>query len=371
MRITNKMLVNNLLAHLRHSLQRVDRYQEQIASGRRINRPSDDPGGAAKVLRLKDAIADNQRFLANIADGQHWLTVTEGALADSAEILTQLRNIVLQAQNDTLAPQDRRQMGLWAADHLTQLVEVANRQEQGKYVFAGTNTQTPPYTLTDQVEDEAFVARLGSAVLLDYTELKTGTGVVTDGGGTTYVEGVDYEIDYTMGTIVALPGGGMSEGGTYYISYELIRPLRVVQSPAGITGELKRQVGEGAVLTVNVRAPEAFGASGEAFEVLRAVKNALVRNDRDALRQALTSLDMTMDQLLQVQSRVGAQYEHLTMTHDRLSNEAVLLERLRSQVADTDVAEAAVKLQERKTSYQAALNVTASISELSLLNYLK
>ncbi|MDZ7338320.1 MAG: flagellar hook-associated protein FlgL [candidate division KSB1 bacterium] len=371
MRITSRMLVNNLLAHLHRSLQRIDVHQEQIASGNRINRPSDDPAGTAKVLRLRDAIGDNRRFLDNVADGQHWLTVTEAALADSVEIFTQLRSRILQAQNDTLTAEDRRTMSGWVAEYLEQLTQVANRQEQGKYVFAGTHTTTPPYLLTDEVEDEPFVARVGAAVLLDYTELATGTVVVTDESGTTYSEGVDYQVDYTQGTITALSGGGMNDGDTYYVSYQLIRPLRVVANAAGSTGELRRQVGEAAVVTVNVRAPEAFGASNEAFDVLRAVKNALVRDDHEGLRQGLSALDAALDRLLEVQSRVGVQYEHLAMTHDRLSNEAILLERLRSQVADTDVAEAVVKLQEQKTSYQAALSVTASISQISLLDYLK
>ncbi|MCR4438124.1 MAG: flagellar hook-associated protein FlgL [bacterium] len=370
MRVTNKMLVDNLLVKLQNSLRRVDLHQEQIATGKRINRPSDDPEGTARVLRLRELIADNSRFLENIEDGQHWLTATEAALADSVEILAQLRSKVVQAQNDTLTADERRDMAKWAADYLQQLVQVANRQEQGKYVFGGTQNATPPYALTNLVNDEAFVAQLGSAVELAHTELSAGSIVVTDGGGTTFVEGVDYEVDYDRGTITALAGGAMSEGATYYVSYRLASPLHLVTNPAGITGEVKRQIGDGAIVTVNVRGPEAYAGDVDVFAVILQLKNALVRNDHDAMRQGLEGLDLTLDQVLAAQAWVGLQYDHLSMMHDRLSNEAILLQRLLSQVADTDVAEAVVRLQEQRVSYQAALGVTASISQMSLLNYL-
>lgn len=371
MRVTNKMLVDNLLAKLQNSLQRVDLYQEQIATGKRINRPSDDPEGAARVLRLREVIADNSRFLENIEDGQHWLTVTEAALADSVEILAQLRSKVVQAQNDTLSADERREMAKWAADYLQQLVQVASRREQGKYVFGGTQSATAPYALTDLVQDEGFVAHLGTAVELEHTELSTGSVVITDGGGTTFVEGVDYEVDYQKGTITALAGGGMSEGATYYVSYRLSSPLHLVTNPAGITGEVKRQIGDGAIVTVNVRGPEAYAGKVDVFAIIQQLKNALVRNNHQALRQGMEGLDLALDQVLAAQARVGLQYDHLSLMHDRLSNEAILLQRLLSQVADTDLAEAVVRLQERKVSYQAALSVTASISQMSLLDYLE
>lgn len=371
MRVTNKMLINNLLAELQRSLQGTGVFQEQIATSQRINRPSDDPSGVARVLRLKDAIADNSRFLKNVEDGQHWLTVTEAALADSVEILTQLRSKVLQAKNDTLTTEERRTTARWAADYVRQLVQVANCQEQGKYVFGGTEISAAPYSLTDQVEDEAFLAHLDVPVQLDYTELAGGTVVVTDSGGSMFVEGVDYQVDYEKGTITALAGGGMSEGATYYASYQLTSPLRVATSASGIVGELKRQIGDGVVVTINVLGPEAFGQNVDVFDVLRQTKNALVRNDHEALRQALAGLDAALDQVLSVQAKVGVEYDQLALTHDRLSNEAILLQRLLSQVADTDVAEAVVKLQQQKNSYQAALSVTAQIGQLSLLDYLE
>jgi flagellar hook-associated protein 3 FlgL len=365
------MLVNNLLAELQRSLQGTAVRQEHIATGQRINRPSDDPAGVARVLSLKDAITDNSRFLKNIEDGQHWLTVTEAALSDSVEILAQVRNRVLQAQNDTLTAEERRSLSRWAADYLLQLVQVANRQEQGKYVFGGTEIGSAPYQLSDQVEEEAFVAHLDSPVLLDYTELAEGSVVVTDGSGTTFVEGVDYEVDYERGTITALATGAMSEGATYYASYRLLSALRVEENASGIAGDLNRQIGDGTVIAINIRGPEAYGASVNVFDVLRDVKNALLRNDHEGLQQGLAGLDAALDQVLSARTKVGAQYDHLAQAHDQLSEAAIVLQRLLSQIGDADIAEEVVKLQEQKNSYQAALGVTASISQLSLLNYLK
>ncbi len=148
MRVTHGMLVDTLLKNLSGNLARMERVYQQITSARRISRPSDDPVGTATVLRLSSAYQEIEQYLANVEQARTWLDLTDQALTTIGQSLQRVRELIVQAANDTLSADDRQ--AIWA--ELTALQEqvatTGNYAHAGQYLFAGSLTQTEPFDLS-------------------------------------------------------------------------------------------------------------------------------------------------------------------------------------------------------------------------------
>lgn len=185
MRVTHSMYVNHFTQNLARNQRRQIQLYTQASSGIRLHRPSDDPLAVSRVMRFDSELVDIERFLSNALDARDWLGATDAALQEVHNVLHRARELVILAANGTLADTDRAA----AADELGQLlehlVEVANTQYKGRYLFAGTETLTKPFTLlasTDPVDghvdyqvqyhgnDGAIERTIGPGVLLQVNQ---------------------------------------------------------------------------------------------------------------------------------------------------------------------------------------------------------
>ncbi|HYV15191.1 MAG TPA: flagellar hook-associated protein FlgL [Conexibacter sp.] len=147
MRITTMMTSRTTLRDLNDDMGRMSKLQEQLSSGKRITRPSDDPYGASQALALHGQVDGLQQFQRSVADGTGWLNTCDTALGQMGDVLQRVRELVVQGSTDSAGPQARAA----AADEIDQLVESvkqeANVRYGSRYVFSGTATDTPPYAL--------------------------------------------------------------------------------------------------------------------------------------------------------------------------------------------------------------------------------
>ena len=147
MRITESNLAADFLNNVNNTRDRISVLQDQLSSGKRVNKPSDDPGAADMILRFNQSISRNEQFASNIGSAQSMLSTTTDALDGVQQLLTQLQTTMTQVSNGAEAASIPTFAD--AVDgYLTQALDLANTQFNGKYVFGGTQTQTPPYVLT-------------------------------------------------------------------------------------------------------------------------------------------------------------------------------------------------------------------------------
>ena len=170
MRITDGMLTSASLADIQRSQVRAFDAREQVSSGRRINHASDDADGAARAVRLRGELAGVQRRSQNADAATAWLTATETALAGVGDTLGRIRELTVQAGNDSLSANNRKAI----ADEIDQLIESvrdqANSTVDGRYVFSGAQTTTQPY-------GPGSDAYLGGRAGQDVVALDVGPGV--------------------------------------------------------------------------------------------------------------------------------------------------------------------------------------------------
>jgi flagellar hook-associated protein 3 FlgL len=372
MRVTNQLIINTVLTNLDRGRERLRDLQTKAATGMQIQRPSDDPIGSMRVLKLNLLLRDQRQFSDNIENGSSWLTMTEKVLNEASTVIGEVKTTTVSGSNDSLGPSERRALAVQVDSMLEHLVALGNSRLEGKYIFAGTHTLTMPYLAENAVQDEGFTARVGEAVRLAHADLSTGTATVTtQDGATTFVEGVDYTLDYAQGTITALADGGMAESTAYVVDYETRTVSSVSLGVSSTAGNIDREIGEKTMMPVNISGEAVFDGTINAFEVLVRLKDGLLRNDGDGVRGVMDDLDAVLDQIISVSGAVGARMHRLQLSELRIQSEILHTQELLSTVQEIDLAETLTRLKAEELTYQTALSVGGRIVLPTLLDFIK
>jgi flagellar hook-associated protein 3 FlgL len=164
MRVTNNVLINNLKRNLGNNLRSLDNYQNQVASGKRINKPSDDPAGIVDSLRIRSKLSECKQYQSNASDAMSWLENSDEALGSLTDVLNRVYELTVYAASDTLEANERKAI----SEEVEQLIEevgtIGNSTFGGRYIFGGSNTMHKPYeggswdnANTDSIEYEISV----------------------------------------------------------------------------------------------------------------------------------------------------------------------------------------------------------------------
>jgi len=141
---------------MNQNLSRYEKISNQVSTGKILNRPSDDPLGAAKSLNLKSAINANEQYNRNANSANLWLDETDQTINQTVNILHRARELAVQGSNDVISEQDRKTIAE-EVDALTeQLRQFANTKTNGKYLFNGQKTNLPPYPNQDSYLENSF-----------------------------------------------------------------------------------------------------------------------------------------------------------------------------------------------------------------------
>jgi flagellar hook-associated protein 3 FlgL len=304
------MVQRNILADLNRVNAKLSKTQEQAASGRAINRPSDNPYGTARAISLSGSLAGNQQYQSNITDARGWQDATEAALGSMTQYVQRAQSLLVQGSADT-ADQTSRNA---AADEIDQIIEGiktdANSTYNGSYIFGGTATSAPPYTMG---ADDTY---------------KGDTG-----GSNPAVPGVLREIGPGVTLSIITVGQDFLGNG---------------QPAPGATGDDKL------------------------LGVLRDVAAHLRAGDGASLRGTdMSRLDANLDDVLAARAKNGAQSNRLDAALSRLQDLETATTKQLSDTQDADFTQTMLDLNSQSAAYQAALRAGATIVQSSLMDFLK
>ncbi len=315
MRVTNQMIARNMINNINTSTRKIQEYQDQLSSAKRINRPSDDPVGTARLLSTKSAIKEQEQYRSNIENAASWLDNADGALDSATSILQRCRELAVAGSTATATDETMQSMADEVNEMIAQLVQLGNTEYAGRYVFGGGKSGQPPFTVASQVdgriETVQFVSAAYDTTLLD----------------STYQQNVE-----------------IAEG-----------------------------------VTVNIAAGEKFfhtAADGTVaingvFNELIQLRQNLDSGDQEAVSDQLDSLDKISDNLLSERAVLGAKTNRLETALDRAEAYQLQLSELESRLEDTDYAEATIGLSTQQTVYESTLAVSAKIMQTNLIDFLK
>ncbi len=148
LRITPQTTLATILAQIAAETTQLGKIQQQAATGKKVLTPSDDPDSIGSLLANKAQDSRLDAYLNNIHASQASLNVSTSALQDAGSILTQARTLALQGAQSTEDAQSRGALAEQIDRLLGRLLDFANTQQAGRYLFAGQASQTKPFVVT-------------------------------------------------------------------------------------------------------------------------------------------------------------------------------------------------------------------------------
>ncbi len=140
--------INNLSAAIGTSAAREQRLTDELSSGLRVGTLSDDPVAASANVQLNASLARLDSFVQSSTGAQSQLQVTDSALGEVVSQVTSALSLAVSAGNGTLSPANRSAIARQLSDLRDSVVSLANTSYQGTYVFAGSQGNTRPFSVT-------------------------------------------------------------------------------------------------------------------------------------------------------------------------------------------------------------------------------
>jgi len=153
MRVTNSMQNMQLLRNLRNNHASIAEWQDKLATGQRIQKPSDDPIGIGYLMRYNSELNRSDEFLENARTGLGYLDTMDALMQQVSDVLKRAKTLAQQAATGTTTEDARKHIAAEMKQLKGQLVDIGNSSYNGRYLFNGQMTDQPPYTLDTAASD--------------------------------------------------------------------------------------------------------------------------------------------------------------------------------------------------------------------------
>ena len=149
MRVTNSMMVRNMLDHLQNNLGDLNNLNEQLSSGKLFQMPSDAPIKVADSMNYKAQLNRNNQFQRNLDQAENWLNTTESALKSGTKVIQRARELTIYAANDSMTSDDRKMVAKEMKQLRDELIDISNAKLGDSYIFSGQKTGEKPFEVVD------------------------------------------------------------------------------------------------------------------------------------------------------------------------------------------------------------------------------
>ena len=125
----------------------MQKYQNQLSTGKEVSKPSDNPMLVSRIMGLDSNVRMNEQYGRNIDDSLGWTDTADGALNVVSATMLRARDLVVYGANGTLSDTDRQALKDEAVMLKEQLVQVLNTNYDGRFIFGGQHTTEPPFSI--------------------------------------------------------------------------------------------------------------------------------------------------------------------------------------------------------------------------------
>ena len=147
-RVNLETFISSTLANVQKSTSNMSRLQERISTGKKVNRASDDPAGARKILSLRSEDLRLDQYASNIQTATQSLDFNAAALSNTSDIVQRITELTMQGVSGATDQSGRTIIANEINQLLETIMQSANSQRLGRYTFAGTETTTEPFVAT-------------------------------------------------------------------------------------------------------------------------------------------------------------------------------------------------------------------------------
>ena len=427
-RITNTMMANNYLRNLNNNLNNMSTLQNQLSTGMKVNKASDNPSGASKIMKINTETAANDQYKTNIKTATNWLDVTDTSLNQLVNVFSRVNKLTVQAGDGAYSNEELASVKNEINELKKTMRDVLNTNYDGSYIFGGTKTLSTPVTL-DSNGKLAYADANGKAIV-SYPVTVKGASSATEISGVTItgnslkfsVNGTEISSPLTLsgtGTtkeqMVTALQGYMNNDSNYssmtdkekeyaanniYDAYISEKNNAEVPKNSDYLSQIgsKRQieVSQGVTINYNITASEIleFNASDQNGKTINVMdifdkityaldnpdENITIQNDDGTTTQKtqmeylendlLTDLNSISQNLLTKRSEVGAMQNRMENALSNNEDQNYNLTEVLSNVQDIDYAETMMNYSVLQTVYTAALQTGSSILTKTIMDYI-
>lgn len=149
MRITSTMLSSNYLKNVSKNMNYMQTLQNQLSTGKKISKPSDDPYAASRIIQMYADISSNEQYNSNIVDVTNFLDVTDSSINQMSSLYARVRELLVAAGNATYGSEEMLSIQDELKVKVDQMAQLLNTSFDGKFVFGGTKVDSKPVTVVD------------------------------------------------------------------------------------------------------------------------------------------------------------------------------------------------------------------------------
>jgi len=396
MRIATITFQQNATSQMNNLQADLARTQNDLATGTRLHSAADDPAAMSQVNALNTQMSASQQYVTNGNYASSTLQLEEQAMSDATNTLQGARDLAVQANNPALSAAQRADIAAQLTQQFQNLIAIGNRVDgSGNQLFGGTASSTVPFsqngtsvsylgaTKVSQIQigpnQRISAGDTGATVFMN---IPAGNGTFTTSGAATNTGTGSIGVGTVANAAAWVPD-------TYTVSFTSPTNYTVTNS-AGTVVSTVTNFKDGDTISFNgVQIPmTGTPAAGDTFTVAKAgtasafdTLQSLITTLNDPtlsnaqisskIGGALQQIDNAISNMSNVSASVGARLNSITSSQGAAQALQTNLTTAVSQLSDTDYAAAITKLNTEEVSLQAAQESYASISKLSLFNYLQ
>ncbi len=356
MRISLFSIYDGLTRSLQENLSRLYENHESLASGKRINRPSQDVIGAARALDYRVSIGEREQAVRNSDNAVAYLEAAEGVLGDATSALTRTRELALMAMNGVETGESRSATAKEVRELKKHLLSLANNRFRERYLFSGFLTDGnafDPTTYDYRGDANSIEVKVGTESKVKVT--MPGTEAFA------YIQ--------SSHEVVAI------EDGARYIHYI---PGQVIDSTYPRTRVMVAisTSGDAASVEAELQAGPPYTTVEDSFyfdnslQMMDRLQSAMENNDTDRIGAILKPIDDSIGRVTDARAELGARMNFIEGQKDRMENSLLDLQVLLSRTEDADIAEVISEVSKNEVALQALRNTGARLLSQSLLDFL-
>jgi len=410
-RISTTQMQQGAISAMLKQHETLSRTQLQVATGKKIFKPSEDPVAASRIVNLKDTLSSIEQHQSNVDAARARITLSEGVLSSVVESIHRVRELAIQANNDSQNASTRSFIAAEVIQIQDALLNLANTTDSNnEYLYSGALSRFKPFSRNeaggfeyngDESQREIQISR-GRRIAVDdpgsevFLEIKNGNGVYStldglENTGTGVIDPGRASGDYIADTYAIIFDKKFAEfaddekGGEIPLTYSVIDSKGAVLSKGvpfqsnkaivfnGVHTAIKGEPDDGDYFIVRPSQNQNIFTTLE--NLIRALQSKSPEaNDQigfhNAMNRSLTDLNQTLNNVLEVRGNIGARLNALDSQETINSAYRLQIREILSNVEDLDFAEAVSRLNLELTGLEASQKAFTRVQDISLFNFL-
>jgi flagellar hook-associated protein 3 FlgL len=374
MRITNRLITDNSVKNMSETLDDLYTLQQKAATGKKYLRPSDNPAVTSDNLTLNSGLRSIETYQKTIQSTKQWMDTTDFALQRISEVLSKAQQVVLKGLDDSYNADERKTMGVEIDGLLNQAIELANYQDEGRYVFSGYKTDTKPFVLVPKTDPSAPTlsqTTLSTDGVTPLTKTYAIDSVTYQGDGNIINRNIAQNEQITVNingdqTFLDSSGGG----GSYDPAVkDMFATLIRVRDYLNSEDYLKMHVSSNYIQPTPPATEQAVPSDTANIDPTTVVppytSNQIL--DRNILGSAYTSLQKVTEKITLAMTANGARLRNLETNIDRADKASLEIKSILSQNEEVNMAELISEINNQQTVYQTTINISGKTQSLMSL----